>query len=219
MLEGFRTRAFEFASDNEQLYLRSIDGDAVWNVMALGRHARLPTRVVDWTWSPAVAAYFACMEHPDSDAALWWFDQMDLQDLLGEQWDNWGVPTRANAFEVKGLSPLDEARLGLNQRVLSATAFEPHGAPWLTKIHFAFMFPRMETQRGFMTACGRLRISHNEVIDRLAALRPIRRETLVIPAALKGELLVRLRDMGVHATSLNYPGVDIAAREIGDRLR
>ena len=37
----------------------------------LMQHSRLPTRLLDWTQSALVAAYFAVTEHPDMPGAIW----------------------------------------------------------------------------------------------------------------------------------------------------
>jgi hypothetical protein len=45
----------------------------VWERMALAQHHGLPTRLLDWSYNPLVAAYFACIEEPQSDGALYCF--------------------------------------------------------------------------------------------------------------------------------------------------
>lgn len=49
----------------------SVDTSSLWNVMALAQHHGLPTRLLDWTTNPLVAAYFACEGESDSDSAVW----------------------------------------------------------------------------------------------------------------------------------------------------
>lgn len=46
-----------------------------WETLFLARHHGLPVRIIDWTTSPLVALYFACVstDNMDKDGAIWVF--------------------------------------------------------------------------------------------------------------------------------------------------
>jgi FRG domain len=194
-IDIFRSTVRFFADEGEKVSLRN---DVI--ALAVLRHYGVPTRLLDWSLSPFVAAYFAVAgdtrddEYDDKDGEIWAFDY-DLYEQNGkEQWKKWPETTRNRdgvSFDA-----------GL-------TAFLVDEPPdWFICAFYDEGFPRQNAQQGFYSMTARFGRDHSEAIAQLLE-RDARYHRYVIDKSIdkniKSELRRYLREQhGIWRGSL-YP--------------
>ena len=88
--------------------------DSPWDWLALAKHHNLPTRVVDWSYSPYVALHFATVDlaTAELDGAVWCVDFVRTREELPERLAGLLEEERSNVFTTellgRAVGSLDE---------------------------------------------------------------------------------------------------------------
>jgi hypothetical protein len=85
---------------------REVPVDSTWNWLALAKHHNLPTRLLDWSYSPYVALHFvtANAERFDRDGALWMVNFVRARRRLPEKLRDALEAEGGNAFTAETLA-------------------------------------------------------------------------------------------------------------------
>jgi hypothetical protein len=166
---------------------------------ALMQHHGAPTRLLDWTQSPYVAAYFA-LENPADTCAVWAIDLL------------WCISKGTERILVHPDCPRD-----MKVAVDEPKYFEFVAAAGIPGVYPAvpdLLNERLSHQHGLFLTVGDSRLSFEQNL--LAFGRDELRQHLCrveIPGSLRGEALADLSRMNIDPVSL-FPGLDGLARYV-----
>ncbi|MFJ4131882.1 FRG domain-containing protein [Pseudomonas cyclaminis] len=153
-----------------------------FSFIALAQHHGIPTRLLDWTKNPFVAAYFSASQalnqtsHPDS-LAVWLIDSETLQQTDGKlEYVTLPGSTSNNLAAQKGVFLIHRQKYGMSRD----SSFSPEEL----KNTVNTIFEDSESSTAYK---------------------------ITLPAKLAGDLLFRLDKFGVSAATL-FPGFDGAAK-------
>lgn len=165
------------------------------------QHYNAPTRLLDWTRSLFVAAYFAVEKEEESDGAIWIVHAARLVDETRKR-HGLELPTEWKA--ARSLFLNSDAPPGLFHVTVTAQT------------------DRMVAQQMGFTASPAILADHGEILtDYFGDGDPTKRGQFVkaiIPATSKPEILLRLRRVNITAQAL-FPGIDGLGRSIAELVR
>lgn len=170
--------------------------DSVWHWLALAQHHGLPSRMLDWTYSPLVALHFVT-ELPtafDDDGVVWCVDYHGAKKLLPKPLHDVLEDEASDVFTpellAEAVQSLDELR-------------EVSGEPALLFLEPPSLDQRIVTQYALFSLLTHAEADMQQWVERHAQL--CRR--VVIPARIKWEIRDKLDQANVNERVL-YPGLD-----------
>lgn len=99
-LDLFRANVRFFSDPGEQAALTN----DILGLVVL-RHNQVPTRLLDWSQSPYIAAYFASSGHDEEDGEIWCFDEPLYEKMGTEQWSRFPETTTDGSGNPQNLDP------------------------------------------------------------------------------------------------------------------
>lgn len=194
-IEGHLLRNFQkYASIELNL------GDSCWRWLPVAQHHGLPTRLLDWTFSPLVALHFAVADTNcfDVDGALWCFNHRLSNRLLPQ-----------NLREIAECEGADVFTAGMLESVaMSLSEFDE-----LSPDPFVLFLepPSLESRIANQFALFSIMSSRVfKMVDWLESHAEMAKQ-IIIPADLKLEIRDKLDQAGI-TERLVYPGLDGLAR-------
>lgn len=169
---------------------------SVWNWLAVAQHHGLPTRLLDWTYSPLVALHFVT-DNPatfDRDGVVWCVDYHETSRQLPE--------VLARVLHAEGASVFTSEMLDSVASSLPALdALD--GGPFVLFLEPPSLDERIVNQYAVFSLMSS---PLSDLRDWLAEHPGVSRR-LVVPAALKWEIRDKLDQMNVTERVL-FPGPD-----------
>ncbi len=169
--------------------------DTMWHWMALGQHRGLPTRLIDWTYSPFVALHFATadLDLMDTDGSVWMINFVGANRFL---------PRRLR--RILSAEGSDTATIDMLGQIGSVHDFDRLArTPFVVFLEPPSLDPRIVNQFALFSLMSNPEATLNDWVGRHEPLT----KHIVVSAKLKWEVRDKLDQANINERVL-FPGLD-----------
>jgi hypothetical protein len=178
---------------------KEVGEQSIWRWLALAQHRGLPTRLLDWTYSPLVALHFATanLAAMNVDASVWMLNFVEANRML--------PPRIRHMLQHEGS---DLATVEMLDRFRSLAEFDRVGRPpFVLFLEPPSIDPRITNQFALFS----LMPSATTRLDQWLVRAPHVARRIVVPSTLKWEIRDKLDQMNINERVL-FPGLDGLSR-------
>lgn len=180
--------------------------DNQWRTLSLGQHYGLPTRLLDWSYSPQAALHFATenLEKYDQDGVVWKVNFKDAHELLNNDHKRVLKSTGSSVFTFESL----------REAFPSVKKFEDetihHGN--ISKPKAIFFEPpsidgRITNQFAYFSALSDKTLNFTDWLLSPEISKVVRSRMIIIPKELKWEVRDKLDQSNINERIL-FPGIE-----------
>lgn len=178
----------------------AVPGDSVWNWLAVAQHHGLPTRLVDWTYSPYAALHFATEDLSlfRADGVIWCVDYVKTNERLPDKLKKILRDEGSYVFTAEMLSRAASTLAEFDR--LAATEFVVFFEPPSLDDRIVNQFALFSLMSSPTARLDEWLLKHPEVFRRI-----------IIPASMKWEVRDKL-DQANITERVMFPGLDGLSR-------
>ena len=173
----------------------AVKKDSIWEWLTVAQHYGLPTRLMDWTYSPFVAMHFATasVDEMNIDGVIWAVNYVKTHQLLPEKLRLGLQAEGANIFTVEMLS----------EQIVSLEELDNLSD---TCVVLFFEPPSMDDRIVNQYALFSIMSDPKEILDVWLSKNPDLYRKIIIPSELKWEIRDKLDQANITERVL-FPGL------------
>ncbi|MEM1203818.1 MAG: FRG domain-containing protein [Acidobacteriota bacterium] len=193
-LETKLIRAFK-----KYAYLDGPDPTLTWEWLSVAQHYGLPTRLLDWTWSPLVALHFAADKHFERDGVIWMVDFAASMGFLPE--------ALVRISDIESTTMFSTSMLQATAPTLEEFDALRRDDPFVVFFEPPSLDARIANQYGSFSVMAGV----DTRLETWLQDRPQLFKKVIVPAAIKWEVRDKIDQSNITERVL-FPGLDGLAR-------